>query len=163
MAAPEEEKTEKPAGLQTNQLGGGGTAWALARRFATALRAARCGVHFRAGLEAADGDNLIPRPNPDGEGAGSPPHSGVGAVVGAVERQDDVATTQPDEGGAQQLGRQLDTGIVPGQGKRGASKVFKNILKISSTEKIRWAGQFEYQKLPQLGKDQCIPLAVHGG
>ncbi len=38
-----------------------------------------------------------------------------------VERRDDVAAVQPDEGGAQQLiwqlGRQLGTGIVAGQGK----------------------------------------------
>ncbi len=86
-----------------------------------ALRTARCGFCFRAGLEVADGDDLVPLPDPDGEGAGSPPHNGVGAVIGAVERRDNTAATQPDEGGAQQLvwqfSWQLGTGIVPGQGK----------------------------------------------
>jgi hypothetical protein len=38
-------------------------------------RTARCGIHFRAGLEAADGDDLVPQHNPDGEGAGSMPQT----------------------------------------------------------------------------------------
>jgi hypothetical protein len=49
------------------------------------------------------------------------PQDGVGAVVGVVERRDGAAAAQPDEGGAQQLvwqlGQQLGTEIVPGQGK----------------------------------------------
>jgi hypothetical protein len=70
----------------------------LAWRSATASQIARCDVRFHAGLEAADGDDLVLRPDPDGEGTG-----GVGAVVGALERRDDATTAQPDEGGAQQL------------------------------------------------------------
>ncbi len=68
------------------------------------------------------------------EGAGSTPRYGARAVVGAMERQDDAAAAQPDEGGVQQLGQQLDAGIVPGQRKGGASKVFINFLTIASTE-----------------------------
>ncbi len=33
-------------------------------------QAARHGVHGRVSLEAADGNNLVPGPNSDGEGAG---------------------------------------------------------------------------------------------
>ncbi len=57
-----------------------------------------------------------------------PPQDGVGAIIGVVERQDDTAVMQPDKGGAQQLvwqlGRQLGTGIVPGQGKRRSMQSF---------------------------------------
>ncbi len=63
-------------------------------------RAARRGVRGRAGLKAADGDHLVPRPDSDGEGAGAAP-------------------TDPDEGGreevAWQLVWQLGARIVPGQ------------------------------------------------
>jgi hypothetical protein len=57
------------------------------------------GVAFHAGLEAADGDDLIPRPDPDGEREGSTLQDGVWAVVGVVERRDDAVAAQPDEGG----------------------------------------------------------------
>jgi hypothetical protein len=50
--------------------------------------------NLTAGLETADGDDLVPRPDPDGEGAGSTPQNGVGAAVGAVERRDDAAAAQ---------------------------------------------------------------------
>jgi hypothetical protein len=41
-----------------------------AQRSATASQATRCGIWFSAGLEAADGDDLVQRPDFDGEGAG---------------------------------------------------------------------------------------------
>jgi hypothetical protein len=100
-------------------LGGCGNAWALARISATAWRPLLC---------RPCGDNLVPRPDPDGEGAGSPLHDGLEAVVGVVERRDDTAATQPDEGGAQQLGRQLGTGIMPGQGKSRTIQSFLNFF-----------------------------------
>jgi hypothetical protein len=77
----------------------------LARQSAVASWTARHGVCFHAGLEAADEDDLVPRPDPDVEGAGSMPQDSVGAVAGAVERGDNTATAHPDEGQAQQLGR----------------------------------------------------------
>ncbi len=80
-----------------------------------------CGVHFCAGLEAADGDDHVPQPDPGGEGAWSTPQYGIGAIIEVVETWDDTAAVQADEGGAQQLvwqlGRQLGTGILPGQRK----------------------------------------------
>jgi hypothetical protein len=85
-------------------------------------QAARCGVRFCAGLEAADGDDLVLRPSDD-ERAGSMPQDGVGAV----ERRENTAATQPDKGGEQQLvwqlGWQLDAGIVSGQGKRRSIQI----------------------------------------
>jgi hypothetical protein len=59
LAAPEKKKEKKPAGLKQDPLGGGKTAWALARWSAVASRTARHGVPFRARLEAADGDDLV--------------------------------------------------------------------------------------------------------
>jgi hypothetical protein len=38
------------------------------------------GVCFRAGLEVADGDNLVLGPDPDGEGEGSTPQDSIGAL-----------------------------------------------------------------------------------
>ncbi len=121
----------------------------------------------------ADQDDLVPGPDPDGEGAGAMPQDAVGSVVGAVERRYDAPAAQPDEGGAQQpvwqLSQQLDTGIVPRQGKRRSIRSFflhcyqLHQRKIHLRVKICWAGQLECQKLPQPRKDQCLPLAVHGG
>ncbi len=45
------------------------------------MRAARRGVRGRAGLKAADGNHLVPRPDSDGEGAGAVAQDRVGAVV----------------------------------------------------------------------------------
>ncbi len=88
-------------------------------RSAVATWAARCGVSGRAGLEAADGDDLIPGPDSDGEGAGSAAQDGVGAVVERLKGWDDAAPMDPDEGGeeevAWQLVRQLGARIVPRQ------------------------------------------------
>jgi hypothetical protein len=60
------------------------------------------------------------------------PQDGVGAVVGVVERRDDAAAAQPDKGGTQQLvwqlGQQLGTEIVPGQGKSSSIPSFLYII-----------------------------------
>ncbi len=56
-----------------------------------ALWTARRGVCIHASLQTADGGDLVPRPNSDGEGAGSPVHDSVGAVEGVLERGDNVA------------------------------------------------------------------------
>jgi hypothetical protein len=65
------------------------------------MRTARRSVRLCAGLHVADGDDLIPQPISDGEGAVSPAQDGVGAVVGALERRDDAASAQPDQGGVE--------------------------------------------------------------
>ncbi len=57
--------------------------------------ARRCG---RASPEAADGDNLVPGPDLDGEGAGSAVQDGVGAVVERLKGWDTAALTDPDKG-----------------------------------------------------------------
>ncbi len=89
------------------------------RRFAATMQAARCGVRGRACLEAADGNDLVPGPNLDGEGAGPAAQDGVGAVVERLKGWDDAAPTDPDEGGGEevawQLVWQLGARIVPRQ------------------------------------------------
>ncbi len=78
-------------------------------------------VRLRAGLEAADGDNLIQGPNTHGEGAGSPAENSEGAVVEGLERRDGAVALDPDEACGEELGwqfaGQLGARIVPGQRK----------------------------------------------
>ncbi len=83
-------------------------------------RAARRGVRGRASLEAAGGDDLVPGPDSDDEGAGSTAQDGIGAVIERLKGWDDAAPTDPDEGGGEegvawQLVRQLGAIIVPRQ------------------------------------------------
>jgi hypothetical protein len=84
-------------------------------------QAVRPDFRSHAGLEAADGDELVPGPDSDGEGAGSAAQNGVGAVVEQLERWNDAATMNPDEGGGEelcwQLAGELCARIVPSQGK----------------------------------------------
>ncbi len=62
-------------------FGRGGTAWALARWSAAAERAAGRGVRGSAGLQAAEGDDLLSGPDLQREGAAAAADDGVGAVV----------------------------------------------------------------------------------
>ncbi len=66
-------------------------------RPAAATRAARRDVRGRTSLEAADGNDLVPGPDSDGEGAGPAAEDGVGAVVERLKGWDDAAPTDPDE------------------------------------------------------------------
>jgi hypothetical protein len=91
MAAPEG-KVKKPVGLKTRP------AWLRQDRLG-----ARRGVHCRASLEAADGDDLVQGPDLDGEGAGSAAQDGVGAVVERLKGWDDAALTDLDEGGGEEV------------------------------------------------------------
>ncbi len=89
------------------------------RRSAAATRASRRGVRGHASLEAADGDDLVPGPDLDGEGAGSAAQDSIGAVVEWLKGWDDAAPMDPGKGGGEevawQLVRQLGTRIVPRQ------------------------------------------------
>ncbi len=62
-------------------FGRGRNAWALARWSAAAERAAGHGVRGGAGLQAADGDDLLSGPDLEREGAAAAAEDGVGAVV----------------------------------------------------------------------------------
>jgi hypothetical protein len=55
-----------------------------AKRLATASRAAQFGVCVPKGLEPADGDDLIPGPDRDGEGVGPMAPNSVGDVIGVL-------------------------------------------------------------------------------
>ncbi len=84
----------------------------------------------------ADGDDLVPGPDSDGEGAGSAAQDGVGAVVELLKGWDDAAPTDPDKGGGEevawQLVRQLGARIVPRQrnsrNMQGFRKIFNNSI-----------------------------------
>ncbi len=114
VVAPEG-KVKKPEGLKQDPLGCGRTTWVRTRWSAAATQTARRGSRSRASLEAADGDDLVPGPNSDGEGAGSAAQDGIGAVVERLKGRDDTAPMDPEEGGRQELVWQLGSRIVPGQ------------------------------------------------
>jgi hypothetical protein len=86
---------------------------------AAATRAARCGICGLASLEAADGDDLVPGPDWDGEGVGPATQDSVGAVVERLKGWDDATPTDPDGGGGEevtwQLVQQLGARIVARQ------------------------------------------------
>ncbi len=89
------------------------------------------------GLKVVDGYGLVLGPDSDGEGAGSAAQNGVGAVMKRLERWDDAAMTDPDEGGGEELGQQLvgqlGTRIVPRQGKSRTSKAYEKFVIVLST------------------------------
>jgi hypothetical protein len=109
-------------------VGGGWHGYrAWARWSAAASGAARHGIHSCTRIEAAHGDDLLPLPDLEGEGAESPVEGGVGAIIERVEGGDHAAP-DPDEEGAEEisreLARQLATQIVPGQRKRRSIQRF---------------------------------------
>jgi hypothetical protein len=64
-------------------------------------RTAKFGVCVHAWLElAADVDDLVPSPDPDGERAGPGVQDDVGAIIGAGE-------AFPDEGGMEEVRREF--------------------------------------------------------
>jgi hypothetical protein len=83
------------------------------------LATSKLGVRGLAGLEGADGIDLVPGPNSDGEGVRSAAQNGVGAVVEWLKGWNDATMTDPDEGGGEELGwllaGQLAARIVPRQ------------------------------------------------
>jgi hypothetical protein len=101
-------------------------------------RATRLGVRCHAGLEAADGDDLISLPDSDGEGARAMAQNGVGAIVEQVERWDHPAETDPARGAERSsAGSSLGSWMLElclGKEEAGASKVFEKCLIMESTE-----------------------------
>jgi hypothetical protein len=98
------------------------------RRSAAATRAARHGVRSRARLEAADGDDLVPGPNSDGEGAGFAAQDGVGAIVERLKGWDD-AVRRTQMRGAEMGSPGSSSGswaleLFLGKGTAGTCKVF---------------------------------------
>ncbi len=89
---------------QRSNLCGGARRWDGFRVCGTCDGAAGPGC---ASLEPADGDDLVPGPDLDGEGAGSAAQDGVGAVVERLKGWDDTAPTDPDEGGREEVAWQL--------------------------------------------------------
>ncbi len=89
-----------------------------ARRSAAASWVAGSGVHSCTRLEAAHSNDLLPLPDLESEGAGSPVEDGVGAIIERVERGDNATTPDPNEAVAeeisQELAQQVATQILPG-------------------------------------------------
>jgi hypothetical protein len=83
VLGPSRGGTGEESVCKRDPLGGGGTAWALAQQSAAASWIARCGVHFRAGLEASRNLTLMVKER-------GPCHKNA---VGEVERRDDTAGT----------------------------------------------------------------------
>ncbi len=79
-------------------------------RLAAASQTAKFSVRVRAGLEPADGEDLVPGPNSDGEGAGVAWHDGVWAIVGLLQGWEDAVAVHPDEGNGGPLGALLAAG-----------------------------------------------------
>jgi hypothetical protein len=60
-----------------------------------------------AGLELAEGDNLVPGPDSDDEGVGAAVQDGIGTIIGPLQGYDDAAAVNPDEGGTEEVPRKL--------------------------------------------------------
>jgi hypothetical protein len=71
---------------------------ASAWQSAMASQTAWFGIRVHAGLEPADGDDLVSGPDSDGEGAGAVVQDGKGAVGGLLQGRDDAAVVHPNEG-----------------------------------------------------------------
>jgi hypothetical protein len=80
--------------LKSHPFGRGGSAWALAWRSVVAERAAGRGICGSAGFEMADGDDLLPGPDLQHEGAAAAADDGIGAVVQQPERRHGATAPQ---------------------------------------------------------------------
>jgi hypothetical protein len=85
---------------------------------AAAERAAGRGVRGSAGLQAADGDDLLPGPNLQPEGAAAAAEDDVGAIVQRPERRHGAAAADPDQSDREELE------LCLGREEAGASSVF---------------------------------------
>jgi hypothetical protein len=97
--------------------------------------------------------------------------NGVGAVVERLKGWHDTAPTDQTRGAESSLAdSSLGSWVLElclGKEIAGACKVLEKILIIESTEsssfcKNSFGKTIGAQKLPQPGKDQCLPSAVHG-
>ncbi len=85
---------------------------------------------IRPSLQAIDEDDLVPWPDSDGKGAGSPAQDSVGAIIGALERGDDAASAQPDEGDTEEIRWQQVTQIMLARERKSRSiQIFQNIFR----------------------------------
>ena len=79
-------------------------------------------------------DDLVSRPDSDGEGSRAARDDGVGAVVGALERRADGVAPNPDEAGDGEVLRKLVwqvlAAVVPWQVKSRSIFVFKFVNNI---------------------------------
>jgi hypothetical protein len=106
VAAPEKKKVKRPAGLRKRP------AWLRQDHLGASPAVCRGDAGCQAWcpqpckLKAADSDHLVPRPDSD-DGAGAAAQNRIGAVVEQLKGWNQAASTDPDEGGGEQLGWQL--------------------------------------------------------
>jgi hypothetical protein len=102
---------------------------------AAAMWAARRGVRGRASLEVADGNDLVPVPDLDGEGAGSAAQNGLGAIVERLKGWDDAAPMRGAERSStgSSMGS-LALELCLGKETAGTCKVLEKFLIIASTD-----------------------------
>ncbi len=82
------------------------------RQSAAASQTARFGVHVRAGLKPAEGDDLVQGPDSDGEGACPATQDDIGAIVGALQGRDEATMACPQRGhGGGRQGARLAAGV----------------------------------------------------
>ena len=91
--------------------------WPVSAAFGSRPRRTRLGCRVCAWLQTSHADDLVSRPNSDGEGSQAARDDGEGAVVGALERLADRVTADPDAAGEDKVVWQLLAGIVPRQRK----------------------------------------------
>ena len=87
-------------------VAGGYLAWRGGlRRPAAASQRAQLGCRVCAGLQTSHADDLVSRPDSDGEGSRAARDDSEGAVVGALERRADSVAANPDEAGGGEVSR----------------------------------------------------------
>jgi hypothetical protein len=76
-------------------------------RVAAATGDTLLGSAICAGLQMAGGDDLVLRPDSEGEGAWTVAKHDVQAIVGPLERRNRAAAVHPDKEGSEEVSRQL--------------------------------------------------------
>ena len=102
--------------------------WPGAVAFSGLLRRARLGCRVCAGLQTGHADDLVSRPDSDGECARAARDNSVGAVVGALERRADGVAANPGSSSGR-----FWLELCLGREKAGAS-MFLHFSTIVSTE-----------------------------
>ncbi len=126
LPIPGMQKPPRLVGKWLRDLGGGAggegeetsgsenNAWLRQNHLGVNPHAVRHGFRGCVSFEAADGDDIVPGPDSDGEGARSAAQNAIGAIIERLEGWDDAAEMNPEEGGGEELGWQLAARIVPG-------------------------------------------------
>ncbi len=167
-AAPAEGEETSGSRNETCLVAAGQPGWAVAGLAAAASQTARCGICVHASLQAVDRDDLVPQPNSDGEGTGSPVQDSVGAVVRALEKRDDAASARPEKGGTEEVSWQLlrhqATRIMLARERKSRNiqsfpKICINVVNRNffSMQKLTWRDNWSFKNCLSRGKTSVFP------